>query len=153
VPEGEIAVAEQLPNAPFLDVLVLVQASLPPLPVTPGEVILDALVRAGLHQSAHAAPGVRSGGIDVDDVLHHDVVEEPAVDGTVAALDEVLLEAALVEALDALLAAVARSEKLDVGVRVVREHVDDFVVEAFVEVVAILEMRLADFGFVCWSSC
>lgn len=50
----------------------------------------------------------------------------------IASFDEALLEAALVEPLDARLAAVAGAEELDVGVWVIREEVDDFVVKAFI---------------------
>lgn len=70
--------------------------------------------------------------------------------GTVAALDEGVLESALVQPLDAFFSPIARAEKLDVRVRVVGKHVDYFVVEALVEVVAILEVDLADFCLV-WT--
>lgn len=76
------------------------------------------------------------------------MVEQEAVDGTVAAGDEGLGEALLVEALDAGFAEVARAEELDEGVGAVGEEVDYFVVEAFVEVVAVFVVGFADFGFV-----
>lgn len=124
MPKRKVPITEQLPHAVLLDVLVLIQASLPPLPVAARVVLLDALVRARLHERAHAAPGVRARLVDVDNVLHHDVVQQPAVHRSVAALDEALLEPALVEALDARFAAVAGAEELDVGVGVVGEHVN-----------------------------
>lgn len=72
--------------------------------------------------------------------------------GAVAALDEGVLEPALVQPLDTLLPTVARSEKLDIRVRVIGEHVDYFIVEALVEVVAILEVDLAYFRLVWGTS-
>lgn len=68
--------------------------------------------------------------------------------GPVAALDEGVLEPALIQPLDAFFAAIARSKELDVRVRVVGKHVDYLVVEALVEIVAILEVDLADFCLV-----
>lgn len=68
--------------------------------------------------------------------------------GPVAALDEGVLESALVQPLDAFFAAIARSQELDIRVRVVGKHVDYFVVEALVEVVAVLEVDFADFCLV-----
>lgn len=147
VPQRKVPVPKQLPRAVLLDVLVLVQPALPPLPVAARVVGLDGLVRAGLHERAHAAPRVRARGVHVDDVLRHDVVEQPALDGAVATGDKVLLEPVLVEPLDAGFAAPARAEEFHVGVGVVGEHVDDFVVEALVEVVAVFEVGFADFGF------
>lgn len=80
--------------------------------------------------------------------MQHDVVEQEAVDGTVAAGDKGLGEAFLVETLDAGFAEVARAEELDEGVGAVGEEVDYFVVETFVEVVAVFMMGFADFSFV-----
>lgn len=71
---------------------------------------------------------------------------------SVAALDKGVLEPALVQPLDAFFAAVARPEELDVRVRVVGKHVDYFVVEALVEIVAVLEVDLAYFRLVCDAS-
>lgn len=68
--------------------------------------LFDTLVRARTHQGPHAYPGVCPRGIDVDNVLHHRMVQQKAVDGAVAPLDEEVLEAALVESFDALLATV-----------------------------------------------
>lgn len=76
------------------------------------------------------------------------MVQQETVHGTVAALDEHFLKAVLVEALDARFAPVTAAKELDVGVRVVGEHVNDFVVEAFVEVVAVLEVNFPDLGLV-----
>lgn len=92
---------------------------------------------------------MRATRVDIHDILHHDVIEEESVHGAIAALDEHILEPALVQPLHAFLAPVARPEELDVRVRVVGEHVDNFIVEAFVEVVAILEMGLADLCLIC----
>lgn len=110
--------------------------------------LVDRIVSPSAHEGPHAYPSVRSSGIHVHDILHHDVVEEEPVYGAVAALDEGVLEPALVQPLDAFFAAIARAEKLDVRVWVVGKHVDHFVVEAFVEVVAILEVDFADFCLV-----
>lgn len=81
------------------------------------------------------------------------MVEQKAVDGTVAAGDKDLGEAFLVEALDAGFAEVARAEELDKGVRAVGEEVDYFVVETFVEVVAVFVVGFADFSFVWMIVC
>lgn len=123
MPKGKVPIPKQPPHAALLDVLVLVQPALPPLDVAPRVRLVDALVRAGRHEGAHAHPGVRPGAVDVDNVLHHGVVEEEAVDGPVAALDEEVLEPAQVQPPDARLAAVPRAEELDVGVGVVGEEV------------------------------
>lgn len=111
--------------------------------------LVDTLMRARAHERAHTHPSMGPRLVHVDNVLQHSVVQQEAVHGTVAALDKHVLETALVKALDARFAPVAAAEELDVGVRVVGKHVDDFVVEAFVEVVAVFEVDLADFGLVC----
>lgn len=112
--------------------------------------LVDRIVCTGAHEGTHSDPGVRSSRIDVHDILHHNVVQQEPVYGAVAALDESVLEPALVQPLDAFFAAIARAEKLDVRVWVVGKHVDYFVVEALVEVVAILEVDFADFCLV-WT--
>ena len=71
------------------------------------------------------------------------------MDGTVPAGDKGLGEALLVETRDAGFAEVAGPEELDEGVGPVGEEVDDFVVETFVEVVAVFVVGFADLGFVC----
>lgn len=140
-----IPVSEQLPYAVLLDVLVLVEPALPPLDVAAWVCLVDRVVSPGLHESAHAAPGVCARGVNVHDVLTHNMVKEEPVDGPVAPFDEDVLEAALIQPLHTFFPPVARAEKLDVRVRVVGEHVDNFVVEALVEIVTILEMGLAHF--------
>lgn len=80
------------------------------------------------------------------------MVEQEAVDGPVAPRDEVGLEAPRVQAAHAGFAAVAAAEELDDGVGVVGEEVDDLLVQALVEVVAVFVVELADFGFVCGGS-
>lgn len=149
MPEGKVAVAKQLPHAVFLEILVLVHAALPPLHVAARVHLVDALVRAGAHEGAHAHPRVRARLVDVDNVLQHGMVQQKAVHGPVAALDKHLLEPALVQSLDAGLASVAAPQELDVRIGVVGKHVDHFIVEALVEVVAVFEVHFADLGLVC----
>lgn len=152
MPEGKVSIAKKLPDTILLDVLVLIDAALPPLDVAAWMRLIDTVVGAGAHDGAHAHPGVAGVGVDIDNVLHHGVVQQEAVHGAVAALDKGGLEAALVEAADACFPAVARAQELDVGVWVVGKQVDDFIVEAFVQVVAVLVVCLADFGLV-WVEC
>lgn len=110
--------------------------------------LVDRIVSPSAHEGPHAYPSVRASGIHVHDILHHDVVEEEPVYGAVAAFDESVLEPALIQPLDPFFTAIARPEKLDVRVRVVGKHVDYFIVEALIEIVAILEVNLADFRLV-----
>lgn len=87
--------------------------------------VLDSLMRPRRHERPHAHPRVRPRGIHIDNILQHGVVQQKAVNGPVAPCDEIGLETALVEPLNAGFAAVAGAEKLDVGVGVVGEEVYD----------------------------
>lgn len=122
--QEEASRPEQLPDSILFDILVLVQSALPPLRMTSRMLFLDALVSPRSHEGTKSTPGVRF-GVAVDDVLHHGVIEQEAVHGAVASLDEVLLEPALVEAADALLATVSRPQELDICIGMVGIHVND----------------------------
>lgn len=161
VPEGEVLQPEDLPHAILLDVLILVYAALPPLHQPTRVRVLDALVRAGGHHASESALGTGAFGVDVDDALDLGVIEEETVDWPVAAVHEGLREAADVEAADAVLAIVAAAEELNAGVRVVGVEVDNLepsvantatcngaahlLVQALVEIVAVLVLQLAHF--------
>lgn len=82
-------------------------------------------MRPGLHQGAHSTPGVRPARVDVDDVLHHDVVEQETADGAVTSVDEALLEAAVVESFYAFFSSISCSEEFDVSIWVICVHVHD----------------------------
>lgn len=125
MPERKVSIPEQLPYPSFFDILILIHPALPPLHMSAGVRLIHALVCAGAHERTHADPRVRPGRVHVDNVLHHGVVEKKAVYGTIAPLDEYVLESSLVEALDTFLAAVAGTKEFYIGVGVVGEEVDD----------------------------
>jgi hypothetical protein len=116
VPEGEVLQAEDLPHAILLDVLILVDAALPPLYEAPRMCVLDALVGARRHHAAEAALRARALGVYVDDALNLRVIKQEAVHGAIAAGDEGFGETADVQPLYALFAIVAAAEEFDTGV-------------------------------------
>lgn len=116
--------------------------------MTPRVYLIDTLVGARAHEGPHAHPRVGSGLVHVDDILQHGMVQQKAVHWAITTLDKQLLKTTLVETFYPCFATVATTQELDIGVRMIGKHVDDFVVEAFVEVVAIFEVGFADFGFI-----
>ena len=85
-------------------------------------------------------------GLDVDDVLQLRVVEQEAVDRAVVVVGEALAEAVDVEPPDAFLAFPHAAEEAHFAI--VGEQVDDLVVHAFVDQVAVEELQLAHVEFV-----
>jgi len=74
VPERMVPQAEDLPHAVLLDVLVLVDAALPPLALAAGVFRGQRLVGAGAHEGSAAVLGGVCAGLEVDDVLADEVV-------------------------------------------------------------------------------
>lgn len=107
MPKGKVSIPKQLPNPSFFDVLILINPTLPPLHMAPRMRLIHTLMRSRAHERPHAHPRVRARGVHVDNVLHHGVVQQEPMDGPIATFDKQVLEAALVEALDACFAAVA----------------------------------------------
>lgn len=75
MPKGKILESENLPNAVFFDVLVLVHAAFPPLYQAARVCVLDAFVCAGGHHAAEATLCASAFCIDVDYALHLRVIE------------------------------------------------------------------------------
>jgi hypothetical protein len=120
VPERKVFQPEDLPYAVLLDILVLVDASFPPLYEATRVRVFDALVRAGRHHATEAALRAGTFEVHVDNALDLRVIEQKAMDGAVAAFHKGIGEAPDVEAPHALLAIVAAAEELDARVGVVR---------------------------------
>lgn len=125
MPKRKVSIPEQLPNPPFLDILIFIHPALPPLHMSPRVRLVHALMRTSTHERPHTDPRVCSGGVHIDNILHHGVVEQEAVYGAITSLDKEVLESALVETFDACFAAVAGAEEFYVGVWVVCKEVDD----------------------------
>jgi hypothetical protein len=160
MPEGKVFQPENLPHAALLDVLVLIDAALPPLYQSTWVRVFDALVSAGRHHTPKTPLGACTLGVHIDDALDLRVVEEEAVDRPVAPVHEGLSEAADVKASDTIFAVVATAEELDARVGMVREQFSNLLVikgglktgkwvyyllvETLVEVVAVLVLELSD---------
>src|SRR5215469_645899 len=138
VPEGVVAQRLDLPHAALANVLVLVNATLPPGALPP----LGRLVQTCLHQRAAAYLGRATVPGDVDDHLHLRMIEQPAVARAVVSLGEAFLEAPDVQAAHARLALVDPAEKPHLAV--VGKQVDDLVVLRLVHEVAVRVLQAAD---------
>jgi len=161
VPEGEVLQAKDFPHAILLDVLVLVDATLPPLHQAPRVCVLDALMGARRHHAAEATFRASALVVHVDDALDLGVIEQEAVHRAITAGHEGLGEAIDVEPLHALFAIVAATEELDARVRMIGVQLSNLVssakgdgighwashllVQALVEIVAVLVLELANF--------
>lgn len=119
MPEGEVLQPEDLPYAILLYVFVFVDASLPPLNQAARMRVLDALVCARSHHAAKAPFGTCAVIADVNNALNLRMVEEKAVDGSIAALDKSVGKTSDIQALHPFFAIVTTAEELDTAVRVV----------------------------------
>lgn len=90
VPERVVPQTEDLPYPVFFDVLVLVNTALPPLTLAAGVFGGEGLMGASAHEGSAAVFGDVCAGLEVYDVLADEVVEKPAVNGTVSATDKVI---------------------------------------------------------------
>ncbi len=86
MPKWELLQLPDLPDTIFFDVLILVETALPPLDEAAGMGILGTFVGSGAHECTETTQGSSSILGDVDDILQLGVVEEKAMDGTVASL-------------------------------------------------------------------
>ena len=100
------------------------------------------VMTAGLHEDAEARVGEFAVRRNVDDVLQHHVIEQVALHGSVVPTGEVLVEAVAIETAGAGLAAEDAADEVDLAI--VGEQIHDFVVQALVEVVAVLVLEVAD---------
>jgi hypothetical protein len=125
MPQWEILQLPDLPDTVLFDVLILVDATLPPLDEATGVSILDAFVGSGAHECTEASLSMVSIGGDIDDVLHLGVVEQKAVDRTVASIYEVAGESSDIKSLHSLFVPVSASNELNKGFRIVRIKIDD----------------------------
>jgi hypothetical protein len=125
VPERKVLQSEDLPGTVFFDVFVLVYAAFPPLDQSTWVRVLDAFVRAGRHHAPKAPFCSCAIGVDVNNSLHLWMVEEEAVDRTIATRDKTLREAADVQALDTLFAIVATAQEFNASIQVVRVKIRD----------------------------
>jgi len=87
VPEREVSETENFPHAILLDVLILVDTALPPLPQSAGRVFVG-LVGSSAHQGAETAFTDACSGIVVYHILGDKVVQEETLYGTISAPDE-----------------------------------------------------------------
>jgi hypothetical protein len=125
MPKWEVLQLPDLPHPVLFDILILVDTAFPPLDEAAGVGILDALVGSSTHQCTETPFGMVSIWCDVDNVLHLGVVEEEAVDGTVASLYEMTCESSNIESLHSLLFPVTASDELNEGIWIVRIEIDD----------------------------
>ena len=119
VPEWKVFQFPNLPDAIFLDIFVLVNAAFPPLHDAAWVCVGDTFVCTSLHHAPKPAFGMDAILIHVDDALNLGVIEEEAVDWSIATCHKCFGEAANVETLHPTLAQKAPSEELDIGIRVV----------------------------------
>jgi hypothetical protein len=160
VPEGKVFQPEDLPHAALLDVLVLIDAALPPLYQSTWVRVFDALVSAGRHHTPKTPLGACTLGVHIDDALDLRVVKEEAVDRPVTPVHEGFSEAADVKASDTIFAVVATAEELNARVGMIRVELSNLyfvneilrtsnwvyylLVETLVEVVAVFVLELSD---------
>lgn len=100
MPEWKILQSEDLPHTIFLDVLILIDAALPPLHKSPRVRILDTIMCTGGHHASKATLGSCAIGVDVDDALNLRMIEEEAVHRTIPSSYKTSGKAADVEPLD-----------------------------------------------------
>lgn len=125
MPKREIFQLPDLPDTVLFDVLIFVDAALPPLNEASGVGILDALVGSSTHECTEASLSMVSIGRHVDDVLHLGVVEEEAVDRAVTSFYEVACESSDIKSLNSLSTPVTASNELNEGIRIVRKKIDN----------------------------
>src|ERR1700722_5540529 len=97
---------------------------------------------ASLHETAEARVGELTVGRDVDEVLENHVIEQVALHGTVVAAGEILAEAGAIETTGTGLAAEDAAD--EVHLAIIGEQIHHFVIQALVEIVAVLELEVAD---------
>jgi hypothetical protein len=125
MPEGKVSELEDLPNAIFLDILILVDAAFPPLAEPPGMLVCNGLVRAGRRKGAEAPISTVAALGDVDNILHLRVIEEKAMDWTIAIVDPAAAQAVYIQPLDAGFAAETAAEEFDKCFRMVGEQISN----------------------------
>lgn len=125
MPEREILQLEDLPDAIFFDIFILVQPAFPPLDETAGMCFCDAFVGSGAHESSETTTGSGSVAGDVDYVLHLGVIEEEAVDGAISPVDKAVCKSLDVKPPHSLLASVSAPNELDEGVWMVGKEINN----------------------------
>jgi hypothetical protein len=116
VPEWKVLQPPNLPCPVLLDVFIFIDAAFPPLDVSSGMDVDDALMGARLHETAKAALGMDSVFVDVHNTLELRVVQKEAVYRPITAGYEGFRKAANVEPFDAVLAMESATKEFDAGV-------------------------------------
>ncbi len=131
-----------LPQSVFSHIPIFVNTALPPLLRQSCRRFGVAVVHPGLHQVPEAAergPPIRR---HIDDILQLQVIQQKSVHWTVVAAGEVLAEPLDVQATQASLALEHTAHEMHLAAG--GEQIDDFLVEALVEVIPVGELQLAD---------
>ncbi len=133
--DAHVAAGPDFPDSALVHVVVLVEAAFPPLLRKHARAARPRLVAAGRHQVTKTPFGRLAVSGHVHDVLQLRVIEQKTVDRAVHTPGKILAEAGAIEPAQPRLAAEGAAHEADLAV--VAEQVHDFVVETFVEVVAV----------------
>ena len=124
VPEREVSEAKRLPNPILFDVLVLVDSSFPPLPEASWMLMCDAGVRSSGHESPHPTPSPSPLLVDIDDLLHHGVIEQVSKYRTIPSFGKFVPKSVDVETFDTFLLPISTTQEFYESVWVIGEEIN-----------------------------